>query len=125
MNKKRVDKLLPLAAEALKHANIAVNGKVDAAFRGQISSFGSAVKNGSVLSAVAFFSKQGKSKVHREYLLKAIDELMSHEVPELVGDNLFKKVQFVQDAVKKTILKEQILDCVIALKLAMNLYDLK
>jgi len=125
MNKKRVDKLLPLAAEALKHANIAVNGKVDAAFRGQISSFGSAVKNGSVLSAVAFFSQQGKSKVHREYLLKAIDELMSHEVPELVGDNLFKKVQFVQDAVKKTILKEQILDCVIALKLAMNLYDLK
>ena len=125
MNKKRVDKLLPLAAEALKHANIAVNGKVDAAFRGQISSFGSAVKNGSILSAVAFFSQQGKAKVHREHLLKAINELMSLEVPELVGEDLFTKVQSVQDAVKKTILKEQILDCVIALKLAMNLYDLK
>lgn len=125
MNKNRVDKLLPLAAEALKDVGIAVNGEIASAFRSQISSFGSAVKNGSLLSAVAFFRKQGKAKVAREKLLEAINNLMSSEVPELTGEDLFDKVKSVQDAAKKTILKEQILDCVIALKLAMNLYDLK
>ena len=54
MNKKQVNDWILPAQKAIIECGIAENGKVDSAFRGQISSFGAAVVMGSLKSAVAF-----------------------------------------------------------------------
>ena len=59
MNKKQVNDWILPAQKAIIECGIAENGKVDSAFRGQISSFGAAVVMGSLKSAVAFFADDG------------------------------------------------------------------
>ena len=119
MNKRRVNDWIAPAAEALEKVGIAVDGKVDSKFRGQISSFGAAVTMGSLKAAVAFFAKQGGAAVPRERLLSAMYYVISggtmytpEKVFAYICDN---------DTVQ---VREQFVDAAIALKLAMNLYDM-
>ena len=72
MNKKRVNSLLLVAKQALDECGIAENGKINSAFRGQISSFGAAIVTGNLPAATAFFSVQGGSDVKRDRLLNII-----------------------------------------------------
>lgn len=144
MNKKRVDTLLPQAYEILKNdcVGIASKGKINKAYRGQIASFGSAMINGSLLSAVAFFSVNAKNKdsskskddskngVSREKLMKAIYYLMhqekdAEELKKLMEEEPFQALfEEVKGAKNSHKIKEEVENCAIALKLAMNLYQL-
>ena len=125
MNKKRVDQLLPRAYEVLSSVQIAQNGKVDPKFQNQISSFASAVKNGSLISAIAFFGQQKKAAVNRTKLIEAIGLLMSGEnAPANAKDALFNMAKRQLTSKQQAELKEKVEDCAIALKLAMNLYDM-
>lgn len=120
MNKRKVDDLIPAAVKELEKVGIAKNGSIDKTFRGQISTFGAAVVNGSLISAIAFFSDNGGSSVDRNKLLEAIKNL----IPEAADKkDLFDYVQKKGKA-KEAEVKEKIIDAAIALKLAMNLYKL-
>ncbi|MBQ8515319.1 MAG: hypothetical protein IJ496_07965 [Ruminococcus sp.] len=123
MNKKLVDEYLPLAVEALTDPSvqIAENGKVSSAFRGKISSFGAAVSAGSLLSAVALFSAQNGASVDLSKLMAAINFMLKKKIPMQTKDRLFDTVR---NCPSKRFMKEQVLSCAAALKLAMNLFDL-
>jgi CRISPR-associated protein Cmr5 len=127
MNKKRVDDWILKAKWAIEKAQIAKDGKVKSGFRSQISSFGAAMVTGSFKSAVAFFVNDGDSKVARSKLLVAIyyvvvgkpdgdswqaDNVNPNEVLSFVCKNDGKEV------------KEKFLDAAIAVKLALNFFDL-
>lgn len=123
MNKNEVDRLIPEAVKVLKDEKIAnEKNEIDKTYRGQISTFGAAVINGSLISAVAFFSNSSsQASVDRPKLMKAIKKL----IPEADGKkDLF---EYVKDAKteREAEAKEKILNAAIALKLAMNLYTLK
>lgn len=121
MNKKYIDQMIPVAYEKLESCKIAENGIINKAFRGQISSFGAAMTTGSLLATVAFFQNQGSAVVHREYLNKAIFEMIKQVEGTGSSNNLYEYVQ--QNNSIET--KEKIVDCAIAIKLAMNLYGFK
>lgn len=118
MNKRRIDDWISPAKEALTKTGIAENGKIDPTFRGQISSFGAAVTMGSLKAAAAFFSRQGNASVPRELLLKAMCYVITGELKE--PDAIFAYICAHDDVQTR----DQFLDAAIALKLAMNLYDM-
>ena len=135
--KKAIDALIPEAYDVLEKVGIVIDGSVDNAWRGQISSFGSAVKNGSLIAAVAFFSDTGNSAVKRERLMMAI-WLLLHEGEQFeisldpktndekkaykdAATKLFNDIRQRQDERK---LKQDVINAAVALKLAMNLYNL-
>lgn len=115
MNKRKVDALLPAAVEVCKKHQLTHE------FRGQISSFGSAVACGSLLAAVAFFSSKGNCSVDRSRLMKAINEMLKTEGLEPnVRETLFETVRGAKN--RSAEIKENILCCAVAIKLALNLF---
>ena len=133
MNKKLVNELIPLAYQELDSVGIAQNGEISKGFRGQIASFGAAIATGSLLAASAFFNDQGGSKSERHKLMVAINNMLAYKDMEngcLVqnqGNTLFDTVKIWMKAHNGSgrEIKEKVLSCAIALKLAMNLYSLK
>ena len=118
MNKQRVNAWIPLAAAALETVGIVEDGKMNSAFRRQISSFGAAITMGSLKAAAAFFSQQGKASVPRELLLKAMYYIVT-QGEEKEPQEVFAYI-CANDNVRT---RDQFIDAAIALKLAMNLYD--
>ena len=143
MNKKRVDELIPAAYLKIKTVGIAdENGVIEENYRGQISSFGSALTMGSLLSAVAFFCDKGSSEAERPKLMQAIwllldypgfnrapspDEKEGGKViktsAQIDAEKLFSEIS--RSEREKRLMKAKIIDAAIALKLAMNLYRLE
>lgn len=126
MNKKQVDELLPDAVAVLKEVGVANDkNEIPKAFRGQISAFGASVSTGSLLAAAAFFNDQGGAKCGRDKLMKCINALLKkHGLAAPGGATLFDTIRSTP-AEKQRKLKEDVLACAVALKLAMNLYTLK
>lgn len=120
MNKNTINQEIELAYEALSDSGIAVNGKIDKAFRGQISSFGAAVTMGSLLSAIAFFSDKGSASVDRTCLMDAILRILKKE--NKAPDNCRNLFSYARQGGDNC--REDIINAAIALKLAMNLYQL-
>lgn len=118
MNKKMVNDWIMPAREALIACGIAGDGKIDSAFRSQISSFGAAVVMGSLKAAVAFFAADGNADVPRSQLIKAIYYVIKRtkQEPKQVFDYVCAKDN------RET--KEKFINASIALKLAMNFFDL-
>ena len=120
MNKAVVDGYIAKAAELLEASKVAENGKINKTFRGYISSFGAAVTMGSLRSAIAFNSVKGGASDDRQELMKIIYALITGSIYS-DNANLLKYVIDENDDAK---LKEKICDAAIAIKLAMNLYEL-
>lgn len=90
-------------------------------FRSQISSFGAAVEMGSLLSAVAFFSNKGGSDTDRPKLMQAIYMLITN-----TEENCNEKALLVYVKDNNTAeTKRNVIDAAVALKLAMNTYELR
>ncbi len=112
--------MLPNAYAVLQNSKIVKNGKIDKAYRGQISSFGASVMSGSVLAAIAFFGQKAGSDVHREYIIADIFSLLKKEgVCKNERDLFDYATQNPKEA------KDKILAASVALKLAMNLFVLE
>lgn len=121
-------------------------------FRGQISSFGAAITMGSLTSAVAFYSDKGGSDTDRYRLMNAIYLLVekdkkAKEVAKIeIEKDKPKNSKDKSDSQKeKTVtpkayllnyviahqgdttlnLKAKVIDAAVALKLAMNAYELR
>ncbi len=82
MNKRMVDSWLSIAYNAIEKCGISEiqNGVrcIQRTYRSQISNFGAAVTMGSIKSAVAFFSQQGKAVADRPKLLQAMYFIISN-----------------------------------------------
>lgn len=115
MNKKNIDQLIPKAYKQLSDVKIAEDGKINKAYRAQVSSFGAAISTGSLLAAVSFFSSQGSSSVPREKIIEGIKNLLEVEETTLL-DYISANIK------QELVIKERVLEAAIALKLAMNLY---
>lgn len=128
MNKREVDQMLPAAYTVVKATIADQNGKVKSGFRGQISTFGAAITMGSLLSAVSFFSEQAGSAVDRPKITKAVYEIIGKTKNN--DDELFdflKKEIYPGDNYsweKEQYYKEKVVNAVIALKLALNLFKI-
>ena len=127
MNKREIDRLLPAAYDAIQNGGFIENGKIDPAFRGQIASYGSAIANGSLLAATAFFSKQGNASVDRSLLMKAINQLLPQLGIPATGDTLFDTIRkhWGTTTAQHNDFTEKVLICATALKLAFNLFFLE
>lgn len=134
MNKSRIDRYIPIAVELIKNRENKVcdkNNKVNSVFRGYISSFGASVAMGSLLSAVAFYSKQGSANKDRSALMDIILKIIKEDDksnPDKKDDksNTCKDLfNYVKKNATNVEAKEKIYDAAIAIKLALNLFDLK
>lgn len=151
MNKKKVDSMIPYAVAAIEKYMMTEDKKDNAIpkeMRGYVSSFGAAVNNGSLLSAVMFFSSDKGSTQERSKITKAIYSILENKHKDEgnndmsegtspnksnikdEGDNceeekkLFQYVIRKQERGEEKSCKEEILDAAIALKLAMNAFTL-
>ncbi len=129
MSIQRVNDWIIYGKEALVALGIAKDGKIIKTFRGQISSFGAAVSMGNLKSAVAFFSEQAGASVPRENLLRAICYILQRDAGKAAAGINAEKISTNEifdyicghDSVN---LKNKFLDASVALKLAMNLFEL-
>lgn len=131
MNNKRVNDWLLPAKKALVDTGIVKNGTISNSMRGQISSFGAAVVMGNLPAAVAFFSKKKETSTKDEssqkadaaserykliqamyYCISGVKECDPGEILTFVCKN------------NNSELKEKFIDASIAVKLAMNFYEL-
>ena len=125
MNKRRIDRWIPYAKEAIEVTGIAKGTVVDKTFRAQISSFGAAVVMGSLKASVAFFTDDGGASVERSKLLGAMDYVIrkgeGEEKPALKKPGQVLEDVCRDDSAQK---KEQFIDAAIAIKLALNFFEL-
>jgi CRISPR/Cas system CMR-associated protein Cmr5 small subunit len=125
MDKRKVDRLIEKAYLVLPEVGIVKEDKVERVWNGYISSFGAAIMQGSLLAAVSFFSKKSeKTVVDRSQLTKAIFKLIE-DAEKKEQSNLFEYVQIKRGTGKEREAKEHIVHAAVALKLALNLYDLR
>lgn len=139
MNKKKIEKMLPIALKTLadKKCGVSENGKISKSYRSAISSFGAAVTMGSFRAAVAFFSKdadKGDAGISRSKLLRAIDYLcqtwdsrwIDRDKNAADWRTAEKVCAFVLERPQNEIklLEQDFLHAAVALKLAMNAFDL-
>lgn len=126
MNKNIIDESIPYAYEALKN-RIAKNNQICKTYRGYISSFGAAITMGSLLSAVAFFSTEksekenNKSSVSRKKVIEVVLDVLKKRNSNIKENRLY---DYVINAKDEMIVKEEIINAAIAVKLAMNLFEL-
>lgn len=121
MNKNTVNREIDIAYTVLKETGIAVDGKINKAFRGQISTFGAAVSTGSLLAAIAFFMDQAGASVDRTKIMDAILKILKWE--KVAGEQYKTLFEYARE--NQIEAKEHIINAAIALKLAMNLYHLE
>lgn len=127
MNKNKINQEMQLAYEALEKTGIAnEKGEIEKNFRGQISSFGAAITMGSLLAAIAFFSKDASAEVSRSKLLDAILYVLKKQgtVKEKTTSLFDYAREYVEQGME-AVCREEIINAAIAIKLAMNLYILE
>lgn len=127
MNKTAIDRNLSYAYQGIIDAKISKDGKVNKSYRGQISTLGAAITMGSVKSAVCFFSEKANnnSDVDRSKLLDAIYYVLrnSEDTKEKYKNVENLKSYVLNADSDKEVLKEDIVNAAIAIKLAMNLFE--
>lgn len=146
-NKRKIDEYISKAINILNNNKKIVKdgGKIDKTFSGQIATFAVAVSTGSLLSAVAFFSDNGGASNERSSLMDVIYEIIADEKlsdtdkeddknKRNVNNKNSKLLDYViskyeklkesNDIVSYNRIKEDILNAAIAVKLAMNFYEL-
>ena len=127
MNKTAIDRNLSYAYQGIIDAKISKDGKVNKSYRGQISTLGAAITLGSVKSAICFFSEKANnnSDVDRSKLLDAIYYVLrnSEDTKEKYKDVKNLKSYVLNADSDKEVLKEDIVNAAIAIKLAMNLFE--
>ena len=129
MSKKKVEEYLSVAIDAIKVCKIAKEGKVIRTYRSNISGFGAAVAMGSFKAAVAFYSSDAKTEgdVKRSKLIQAMDYIVRSAEQKLEAPTIREVPTILEKIVglpSDRLIKEQYLDASIALKLAMNTYEL-
>lgn len=136
MNKKKIEKMLPVALKVLQEEKCGIKdektGKIDKSYRSAISSFGAAVTMGSFRAAVSFFSKdaeKGDSGIKRSLLLRAMDHVVHPDKEWCKLKEAAKEIQAIVIHALNTStnirqMQDDYLHAAVALKLAMNAFDM-
>ena len=125
MNKNIINDEIQYAYEALINNKIAENNKINKTYRGQISSFGAAITMGSLLSAIAFFSADNNATVSREKIMATVLDVIKKNNTAVKENSLYEYVRKESNAGREASVKEEIVNASIAIKLAMNLFELE
>lgn len=127
-----IDKQIAKAVEILEVVGIVCEDKdkkkyIVKTFRGQISSFGAATTMGSLISAVAFFSNKGGADTDRQKLMQAIYMLITDTTENCDENALLMYVMEERQAENydESDLKRSVINAAVAIKLAMNAYELR
>ena len=89
---RNIDEFITCAIDILENEKeIVKNGKIKKGYSSQISTFGSAISTGSLLSGIAYFSKSGDSSVNRSRLMWIIYEILKNT--NRLNPNLQKEIQ--------------------------------
>ena len=124
--KQRIENYIPKAIELVKKVKIAnEENEVKNEFNGYFSAFGAAIIQSGLKPALAFYANEKTAK-ERSKILKAIYVLITNEdikkPDELGADKLLQYV--IASSEQEEILKDNIIDASIALKLAVRTYKL-
>ena len=131
MNRKNIEKMIPVAVEELKRLEKTYPGDkkgIASRYFGYIDSFGPTIIQSGLHQALVFYSEQEeeqdeKKKADRNSIVKIIKNILSSG-GYLNGPNVSQKlVDLVpQDIYQKMTFKNRILEAIIACKLAMKLF---
>ncbi|KLE02183.1 type III-B CRISPR module-associated protein Cmr5 [Aliarcobacter butzleri] len=118
MSKARIEKYIP---EAIKVLNASFSdGIIPKAYNGYISSFGASIVQSGLKPTLALFeNKNAQTKEDKSYLSKLILKIL----PNTQGESLLYYV--LENQAKEELLKEEIIDIAIALKLSIRTFKLK
>lgn len=137
ISNRNIDEFITCAIDILENEKeIVKNGKIKKGYSSQISTFGSAISTGSLLSGIAYLSKSGDSSVNRSRLMWIIYEILKNtnrlnpnlqkeiqnEVPELELYYYVKKFTQNKNKIEIIKLKITIIEVATAIKLAMNYF---
>lgn len=122
MNRRRINQWIGPARQVLINCGIAQDGTIDSSFRSQLSGFGAAAVMGNLKAAAAFFSRQGNASIRRELLLSAMYCVVTGAYTEIPKPESVFTYLCDHDDLKT---REAFLDASVALKLAMNLFELR
>lgn len=119
MSKKRIEENIPRAIEVLKDEfkDEFKDESIPREFKGYISSFGASIIQSGLYPTLAFYSEQGDASEDRSKLTKLI--------MRLINKNGLLLEYAIENKEDKSIIKEEIKDAAIALKLALRTFDLK
>lgn len=142
--RKNIEKLIPIAIKVVeKELEVEIDKKVKdkdketytmqrvkvvpSQYNGYISSLGAGLVQAGLLPTLAFYSNlQSKSEQDRLKLLKAIYRVIENQMEgELKGDELLKKAIEIQGNTSEMyLLKTQIRNAAVAIKLAIRTFEL-
>lgn len=136
MNKVKVEALIPKAIEEInvmiKNNRFSSDGKIPNEFKGYISNFGASIVQSGLLSTVAFYEKnkedtsaQQDRRLVNELILNMILSNKNREFNTLFDYVLSNaKVEEAKEKEKKNrLIKEDIINAAIALKLAIRVFE--
>lgn len=122
MDKKWIENNILNAYELIGKADILEDGSLSKTFRGYISTFGAAITMGSLKAAIAFYSNKGEAAKDREKLMRIIYALIEGKTYGETKENSL--MDYVKNAENERAARMKICDAAIAVKLAMNMYNL-
>ncbi len=137
MNEK-INRLIPLAIQAVKDNNISSHGEVKKENKGYISSMGASIIQTGLLATLAFYANDEGKKAHSSNLLKAIYQIITGEQAENKNSliklviNTTKKDDVNNNEIgindldfdKMYIMEQNISDALVALKLAIRTFKI-
>ncbi len=127
INRKKVDSLIPKAIEAITNAfGVEIGGKVRNEYRGYISSFGTAVRMSGIKTAVCIYSKKTESDEDKSKIVRMIYYMLNDSGDnENIDEN--KAKEYLLEKIKEDEIKakNEILEAAVAIKLALNLFELE
>lgn len=137
--KEKINELIPKAINAIVNAGIPEeDGMVKKEFKGYISSLGASIVQAGLLPSLAFFQNSSGKKADSYKLLDAVlillknthsvdEKLITYVISQCKTHNLSTYTYTVSDLDKEKLylIEEEIMDAIIALKLALRIYKIK
>ena len=133
MNKKRLTTLMQLADGVLQPSGILkANGRIEDSYNGQTSGFSVTVAMSGLLPALVIYYQQASESrnINRKNILEAIGLMISqdHDFTEIQdikdAESLLRAAIKTRDNAKSKKLKQEVIDCAIALKQIIRTYEL-
>lgn len=124
MNKRKVEKLIPIAIDCVKNSKgLFVDGKIPGEYKGYIANFGASIIQSGLFATLAFYAKtDAKSKSDRCKLLEVIANVIY--TSNKINDSKKSLMEYVKDTKdNKSIIKEEVINAAIAVKLAMGVFE--
>ena len=133
MNKKRLTILMQLADGVLRPSGILkANGRIEDSYNGQTSGFSVTVAMSGLLPALVIYYQQASESrnINRKNILEAIGLMISqdHDFTEIQdikdAESLLRAAIKTRDNAKSKKLKQEVIDCAIAIKQIIRTYEL-